>query len=329
MARAAGVSTAVVSYALNDRRGVSVATRERVLRVADELGWRPNPAARSMRAGAQAVGLAVVAGETLHGAPVLDVVAAFQRELVPRGLGVDLRVVADVAAAAELYRRWGAERRCEVVVVPEVREDDVRLRIAVDAGLRPVAVGPTGVAPGLAAVEVDDEDAYARVARYLVSLGHERIAAVADPLDRMRTAACERGLRAALSDGTVTLEIVPTDGSVEGAAAATRRLLTQGLRPTAIVLATDVMALAALDVARRTGLVVPWDVSVVAGAASVLCRLATPALTSLPSLAGDLGEALARAVTGTLDAADDTPPVRVPLTIGALAVRGSTAPQAH
>ncbi|MCR6647438.1 MAG: substrate-binding domain-containing protein [Cellulomonas sp.] len=215
------------------------------------------------------------------------------------------------------------------MVVPEVREDDVRLRIAVDAGLRPVAVGPTGVAPGLAAVEVDDEDAYARVARYLVSLGHERIAAVADPLDRMRTAACERGLRAALSDGTVTLEIVPTDGSVEGAAAATRRLLTQGLRPTAIVLATDVMALAALDVARRTGLVVPWDVSVVAGADSVLCRLATPALTSLPSLAGDLGEALARAVTGTLDAADDTPPVRVPLTIGALAVRGSTAPQAH
>jgi len=95
------------------------------------------------------------------------------------------------------------------------------------------------------------------------------------------------------------------------------------------VLASDVMALAGLDVARRTGLVVPWDVSVVAGADSVLCRLATPALTSLPSLAHDLGDALAAAVTATLDAGADADPTRVPLSIGALAVRGSTAPHAH
>lgn len=329
MARAAGVSTAVVSYALNDRRGVSVATRERVLRVADELGWRPNPAARSMRAGAQAVGLAVVAGETLHGAPVLDVVAAFQHELLPRRLGVDLRVVADEAAAAELYRRWGAERRCDVVVVPEVRDDDVRLRAATDAGLRPVAVGPVGVAPGLAAVEVADEEAYERVARYLVGLGHARVALVAGPADRVRTAACEQGLRTGLEGTPVTLEVVTTDGSVEGAAAGTRRLLTAGVRPTALVLATDLMGLAALDVARRTGLVVPWDVSVVAGADSVLCRLATPALTSLPSLATDLGHAFARAVGAVLDAPAGGEPPRVHVAVGALAVRGSTAPQAH
>jgi len=323
------VSTAVVSYALNDRRGVSVATRERVLRVADELGWRPNPAARSMRAGAQAVGLAVVAGETLHGAPVLDVVAVLQSALHARGLGVDLRVVPDAPAAAELYRRWGAERRCEVVVVPEVRADDVRLKAAAEAGLRPVAIGPVGVAPGLAAVEVDDEEAYARVGRYLLGLGHSHVALVADPADRLRTQACERGMRAAFAEEGASVDVVTTDGSVEGAAGATRRLLTQGVRPTAVVLASDVMALAGLDVARRTGLVVPWDVSVVAGADSVLCRLATPALTSLPSLAHDLGDALAAAVTATLDAGADADPTRVPLSIGALAVRGSTAPHAH
>jgi DNA-binding LacI/PurR family transcriptional regulator len=50
----------VVSYALNGRRGVAEVTRERVLRVADELGWRPATAARSLRAGPGAAALIAV-----------------------------------------------------------------------------------------------------------------------------------------------------------------------------------------------------------------------------------------------------------------------------
>ncbi|MBT0995115.1 LacI family transcriptional regulator [Cellulomonas sp. DKR-3] len=329
VARAAGVSTAVVSYALNDRRGVSGATRERVLRVADELGWRPNPAARSMRAGAQAVGLAIVAGEALHGAPVLDVVASLQRALAPRGLSVDLRVVDDDVAAAELYTRWGAERRCEAVVVPNVRVDDRRLAAVAAAGLRAVVVGPPHITPELSAVEVDDADAYARVGRYLLDLGHTRVAAVTGPADWVRTAECEAGLRRALAAGGAELEAAATDGTAEGAAAAARRLLMAAAPPTALVLETDLMALAALDVARRTGLVLPWDLSVVAGADSVLCRLATPALSSLPALGAELGTALATAVLGALAAGPEDAPVRVPLQVAALAVRGSTAPHAR
>ena len=47
IAREAGVSKGAVSYALNDRPGLADSTRERILRIADELGWRPNSAARS------------------------------------------------------------------------------------------------------------------------------------------------------------------------------------------------------------------------------------------------------------------------------------------
>lgn len=67
----------------------------------------------------------------------------------------------------------------------------------------------------------------------------------------------------------------------------------------------------------------------VAGADSVLCRLATPAVTSLPALGPDLGTALAEAVCGALDGGPEDAPVRVPLRVGALAVRGSTAPHAR
>src|SRR5689334_24665510 len=60
IARRAGVSTGAVSYALNGQPGVSPATRQRILAIADEIGWRPSHAARALSASrAHAVGLVI------------------------------------------------------------------------------------------------------------------------------------------------------------------------------------------------------------------------------------------------------------------------------
>ena len=60
IARLAGVSKGAVSYALNNRPGVSESTRARVLRIADELGWVPNSTARALSGQrADTVGLAL------------------------------------------------------------------------------------------------------------------------------------------------------------------------------------------------------------------------------------------------------------------------------
>jgi len=83
---------------------------------------------------------------------------------------------------------------------------------------------------------------------------------------------------------------------------------------------------AALDVARRTGLAVPWDVSIVALSDSALCRLATPSITSLPSVQAELGTAVGEAVLTVLDA--QGAPVRL-IEVGGLAVRGSTGPRSR
>ena len=107
---------------------------------------------------------------------------------------------------------------------------------------------------------------------------------------------------------------------------ATRRLLTGGRAPTAIVYDSDQMAVAALDVARRTGLAVPWDLSVVAGSDSALCRLATPSITTLPSAQRELGTATGEAVLAVLDG---DLRARRELQIGGLAVRGSTGPRSR
>jgi len=329
VARAAGVSTAVVSYALNGRPGVSAATRERVLRVADEFGWRPSAAARSMRTGSRAVGLVLdrsAVGTPAEASGGLEFVVALQEVLVTRDLALVLQVVDGPEAASALYAEWWAERRFDVMVVTEALEDDPR----VDAlrKLRAPAV-VVGGAPGVddnavAAATVGDGEAMVRVGRYLLELGHRQVALVTGPADRhqthVRAAALGHVLRT--SDGSLLHEV--TDGSPEAAAGVTRRLLTGGQPPTALVVGTDQMAVAALDVARRSGVSVPWDLSLVSANDSALCRLATPSITALPSVSVALGTATGQVVLDVLDGAQGP---RRDVPVGALAVRGSSGPR--
>ncbi|WP_240465490.1 LacI family DNA-binding transcriptional regulator [Cellulomonas iranensis] len=329
VAKAAGVSIAVVSYALNGRPGVSAATRERVLRVADEFGWRPSAAARSMRSGPRAVGLVVdrgLTGPAGYGAHVLELVVALQEVLATRGLALVLQVVEDLPAAVGLYGEWWAERRFDVMVVTDVRAEDPRLDALRRLRIPAVVVGGGDVPGEVANVHVDDELAAERVGRYLIELGHRRVGVVTGPAALLRTRARTAGLQHALDAGGAVLVHEPTAGSPEEAAAAARRLLTGDQPPTAVVFDTDHMAVAALDVARRTGLAVPWDVSVVALSDSPLCRLATPSITALPSVHADLGTAVGEAVLAVLD--QQPSPVRH-IEIGGLAVRGSTGPRSR
>ncbi|GEA88729.1 LacI family transcriptional regulator [Cellulomonas cellasea] len=328
VARAAGVSIAVVSYALNGRPGVSAATRERVLRVADEFGWRPSAAARSMRTGPRAVGLVLSrgAGAAAHATSFLDFVTATQDVVAQRGLALVLQIVDSAEAAVTTYREWWAERRFDVMVVTDVLTQDPRVEALRRMRAPAVVLGPPSVAQGLASVSLDEDEAYTRVANYLLELGHHDVAAVTAPATLHRTRLRLDALGRAMDAVGGRLVHEPTNATPEEAAAATRRLLTAPVPPSVIVYDSDQMAVAALDVARRTGLEVPWDLSILAGSDSALCRLATPSITTLPLPLGDLGTAAGEAVLAVLDGTAD---IERTVPIGGIAVRGSTGPRSR
>ena len=318
----------MVSYALNGRPGVSAATRERVLRVADEFGWRPSAAARSMRTGPRAVGLVLShsVGTTVHATSFLDFVVATQNVVATRGLALVLQIVDSPEAAVETYREWWAERRFDVMIVTDVLTHDPRVEALRQMRAPAVVLAPREAAEGLASVWLDETEAFTRVAMYLLELGHRSIAAVTAPASLHRTRVRIEALEAAVEGAGGTLVQEATNSSAEEAAAATRRLLTAVDPPTAIVFDTDQMAVAALDVARRTGLQVPWDVSILAGSDSALCRLATPSISTLPVPLVELGAAMGRAVLAVLDGELH---VSSCVPVGGIAVRGSTGPRAR
>ncbi|GAA1272773.1 LacI family DNA-binding transcriptional regulator [Kitasatospora nipponensis] len=309
IARQAGVSESAVSFALNGRPGVSEATRERVRRVAEELGWQASTAARSLSGeGTATVGLVLARPARALGMEsfFLQLVAGIQQVLAQRQLGLLFQVVEDLPAECATYRRWWAEHRVDGVLLVDPRTEDPRLDLLDSLAMPTVVIGGRpghqGSAPTVAHLWVDDSAAMALVVDYLYRLGHRRIAHVAGlpelahtqrRIHSLRTEADRLGLPGAHS--------LTTDYSEAEGAAATRRLLDGPQPPTAIVYDSDVLAAAGAAVATERSLTVGRGLSVVAWEDSVLCRMAQPPLTALARDAVALGRTAAEQLTGLLD----------------------------
>ncbi len=327
IARRAGVSTGAVSYALNGRAGVSVSTRDRIVQIADEIGWRPNISARALM-GSRAHTVALIlarSAKTLGVEPFfMRFIAGLEGELSVRGTALLLQLVEDHAEATVALRQWWAERRIDGVIVTDLWDDDARLPVLTELGVPAVLVGHPRADVAAPAVWSDDAAAVTTVVDYLVTLGHRRIARIAGLPALEHTNARITAFRTAMSErGLSEADVLITDYSWEEGARATRTLLARREPPTAITFDNDLMAVAALGVARELGVSVPGRLSIVAGDDSALCMLVHPALTALSRDIAAFGAHTAKTLLAEIDGHprrdyQDLTPHLVP--------RGSTGP---
>jgi DNA-binding LacI/PurR family transcriptional regulator len=326
VARAAGVSKGLVSFALNDRPGVAPATKRRILAVAAELGFRPSLQGRSLSTRlAYAVGLVIARDPGLVAADPFypPFIAGAEGVLVAAGRTLTLSVLGPDRDEAAHYRALAADRRVDGVVVGDLRPDDPRLDLLAELHLPAVTLGRTGDAR-YPAVTVDDAVGVAATARHLLDLGHRRIAMVAGPEDLVHGARRATAFRDALAAaGLEPAAVVPTDFSPDEAARATHALLAAPEPPTAVVYGNDVAAAAGISVARARGLDVPRDLSICGFDDAEIARWTVPALTTVRTHPADWGAAAATALldllAGERVADHDLEPAR-------LVVRESTGP---
>lgn len=326
VARAAGVSKGAVSFALNGRPGVAEETRQRILEAARALGWTPSHRARALSASrAFAVGLVIARPPELLGADpfVPTFIAGVERTLSDRGQALVLQMVPESDEEAS-YRRLAADGRVDGVFLLDLRISDGRIALLQELQMPAVTIARPDVPSGYPALLVDDRPGIAAAVNHLVGLGHRRIAHVAGPRHFLHGTVRRLAWERALTDaGLPTDMVVEADFSAAGGAQATRALLDQAVRPTAVVYANDLMAIAGLSVALEYGIDVPGDLSVTGFDNTELAGYVTPPLTTVRTDPFGWGTAAADAlldlIDGGLGGDIPAPPAR-------LVVRGSTAP---
>ncbi len=300
VAARAGVSLGTVSNVLNRPDTVRPATRHKVERAIDELGFVRNASARQLREGVSRL-LAYLVLD-ISNPFFTDVARGLEQVARAEGLGVFLCSSDQDAAREDEYLQQLVELRVRGICVTAVDYANPRLRKVPELGIPLVLVDrmPDYSERDWCSVGVDDEAGGALAVTHLLELGHRRVGFVGGPLAivqvRDRRTGAERALAAAGAGDLVFLE---TDALTvaEGRRAGERLLgLPAARRPTAVACANDLIALGLLQHLTQAGMRVPADLSIVGYDDIDFAAAAAVPLTSVSQPRIAIGAAAARLV---------------------------------
>jgi DNA-binding LacI/PurR family transcriptional regulator len=285
IARATGVSQSTVSRVLSGAPTsvpIAPATRERVKETARQLGYRPNPLARGLR-GARTMLLGVIVRDITD--PFFaGAIEAVSLAASRRGYNVVLGHAH--GSADEAVALWAVleARHCDAILLL----GDLRDRPALIEDLRTtpepvVAIWHGSRATGIPTVNVDNGAGIRAVLEHLRGLGHERIAFAG----RRRLGDVQEREEAFVADLAAQHRtpapgyLADVDNDFQGGADALDQLMDLSVPPTAIVAATDVIAIGALQAAQRRGLRIPRDLSITGFDDIPVAAVSYPALTTV------------------------------------------------
>lgn len=290
----AGVSKTTVSHVLSGNRPVSSDTRSRVLLAIEELGYRPDGIARSLRTRRSHMVALIIPDITNPFYPALA--RGLEQGLGGNGYRAFI-CNSDGETELELgFLEEVSDRRVDGVVIDSfhLTADDV---VGVTGGRLPVVWigGAPGTPPPFDAVRPDDEHGAYEATTHLIARGHRAIAMIDGP-EGSGTSRRDGYLRALTESG---LEPVPrsplrSDWTREAGARSLPSLLDRGPRPTAVFCTNDRTAIGVLDAAQQRGVAVPDDLAVVGFDDIEEAAMTTPPLTTVANPALETGRAAAR-----------------------------------
>ncbi|KOG36326.1 MULTISPECIES: LacI family DNA-binding transcriptional regulator [Streptomyces] len=301
VARAAGVSSATVSYVLSGKRQVAPETRAAVEAAIAELAFTVNTTARSLRTGRSSLVALIV--PDIANPFYAQLAATLQEELRERGLHV---VVCNTRARRDEEQALLAEavqQRFAGVVITPFRLKPRDFEPLAEAGLPVVVSADVSFGP-IDQVTPDARAATRSALEQVAAAQRRRIAMIAGPrdatggdprLEQLRSLALQLGM--ALPHELV----VRGEHTREAGAAGFAELMSRRHRPDAVFCGNDVIAVGAMEKAHELGFEIPQDVALIGHDDASFASLVRPRLTTIRYPADQVARAAARLLAERLD----------------------------
>ena len=328
VARVAGLSVTTVSRALNNYDDVAADTRERVNRLASELGYYPNHIARSLQ-GTRVHAVGLVIPQLVHrylDTFWLEFIAGVTSVCGDAGFDLLLCTGKDLHAEHEHYQRLVTSRRVDGVIVCDLRVRDPRISFLSKSDAPFVAFGRVLGQDDFSWVDVDGAFGVRTAVEHLLALGHRRIGYLGTPRAFSFTHFRHEGYSEALFvagigyDRHLVVEDLDVSSDLHGPI---RQLLALAEPPTAFVACADFLAAGALRTIRSLKKCVPGDISLIAFDDTLITQQTEPPLTSVRQNNSEIGARVASVLIQAIEETDR--PVVHELLRPTLVVRGSTA----
>lgn len=299
VAKLAGCSLATASRVMNGNVKVGAADKARVMAAAMELSYVPNQSARSLRSTKSSLVGAII--PTLDYAIYATMINAMQAELADKGVSLIINTSGYDLDMELKQARLLVSRGVDYLVLVGSEHRPETIELLKQAKVPCVFTYTINQHAGAASIGFNNELAGMKAARYLLQLGHRKMAMIAGRVegnDRVKDRI--RGYLSALADAGIDqadVNLVESEYTVEGGRNSMRRLMQAAVVPTAIFCGSDILAAGAMKYCKSNGIRVPEDVSIVGFDNLEIAELLTPELTTLEVPAKEMGTLIAEMIT--------------------------------
>lgn len=291
VARESGTTIGTVSKALNNHYSIPGETVERIKKVAEQIGYKPNARAQTFarQATREVVFLTQLPRDIAFTNPhMFEILAGAEASLLDKGYAIKLRGC-DTASVCELVKDIMDSKKADGLLIHASVVTRELAFVLTKAEIPHIVIGKPNFGSALCWIDNNNKLAGDTAAAYLLEKGHKRISFIGGKDEDKISADRLDGVKYRLKDDKLFLEIVLLGESTVSDGMRLTKELVENQRPEAIVCANNYLAMGCIQALQYSGLSVPKDISVITFDDYPFARITSPTLTNVNIDVYDMG----------------------------------------
>lgn len=322
VAKAAGVSVAMVSKALNNYPDVSDKTREKVKQTAEKMNYSPNIVAKNLSSKNQRTIAIITSGflrsESLDNSNSFDLLKGVYQATEEDNYELAMYFTETEKQQVKDYAKFCRERNIRGVVLSGIRLDDPYFNALLDTNIPCVLIDVKVPMENklIGSVSIDNVEASYEMARHVISMGHKNIAVLTGEGEADVNGQRLKGIYKAAAENQISIEdkLINGDFKEKSAYKNVKKYFNNHKNnlPTAIISFSDIMALGALKAINENGLSVPDDISLTGFDGLKIIEYTNPSITTVKQPFQEMGYEAAKLVQRIMEGKEGKNEVIVP-----------------